>query len=88
LAQKFKLQIRSQNEREAKDKLETFDFWYRHSNLDVLLSSRLAAKEQKKAGKEKNSRASGVGVSLTARVYHTTFANFNGFSGQKGEGCP
>jgi len=58
LANRFKLQIRSQNEQEAKDKLETFDIWYNTSSIDTLLSERLAAKETKKSKKSKASNAS------------------------------
>lgn len=57
LAHRFKLQIRAQGEPEAKDILDNFDFWYRTSNLDSLLSDRLAAKDNKKT---KKSRASNV----------------------------
>ncbi|EHL02067.1 hypothetical protein M7I_2022 [Glarea lozoyensis 74030] len=53
LAARFKLQIRSQSEQEARDTLDDFDAWYRNNNLDVLLSDRLAVKEQKKAAKDR-----------------------------------
>jgi hypothetical protein len=68
LAQRFQLEFRSKSEREAKDKLDAFESWYRRSNLDTLLSNRLAAKDQKKASKDKKSRASSAGVSLLIRV--------------------
>lgn len=55
LAHRFRLQIRAQNEPEAKQILDNFDFWYRISNLDVLLSERLNAKDQKKTKKSRNS---------------------------------
>ena len=58
LAHRFKLQIRSQSEPEAKTQLEDFDLWYQDNNLDTLLSERLAAKEQKKSAKEKRARTS------------------------------
>jgi hypothetical protein len=58
LAHRFKLQIRSQSEPDAKTQLEDFDFWYRDNNLDTLLSERLAAKEQKKSAKERRARTS------------------------------
>ncbi|KAI1003712.1 hypothetical protein K3495_g4492 [Podosphaera aphanis] len=51
LAHRFKLQIRSQGELEARQRLENFDFWYNKNNLDSLLSERLAAKEKKKGKK-------------------------------------
>jgi hypothetical protein len=61
LAARFKLQIRSQSEKEARDILDNFDAWYRNNNLDSLLSDRLAIKEQKKAAKErKNSENRGL----------------------------
>lgn len=53
LSHRFKLQIRAQSEFEAKQQLDNFDHWYRNNNLDVLLSGRLAAKEQKKSAKER-----------------------------------
>lgn len=51
LANRFKLQIRSQGEVEARQRLVDFDYWYHTNNLDSLLSDRLAAKEQKKGRK-------------------------------------
>jgi hypothetical protein len=71
LAQQFQLQFRSKSEHEAKDKLDAFESWYSRSNLDTLLSRRLAAKDQKKASKDnkdKRSRASSASVSLLIRV--------------------
>src|SRR3982074_1230442 len=53
LSHRFKLQIRAQSESGAKQQLDNFDQWYHNNNLDVLLSSRLAAKEQKKSAKER-----------------------------------
>jgi hypothetical protein len=53
LSHRFKLQIRAQSESGAKHQLDNFDQWYHNNNLDVLLSSRLAAKEQKKSAKER-----------------------------------
>ncbi|RKF55638.1 putative type-2 protein geranylgeranyltransferase subunit beta protein [Golovinomyces cichoracearum] len=69
LAHRFKLQIRSQGETEARQRLENFDFWYHANNLDSLLSDRLAAKEQKKGRKNriapcpvsKNNKTSNLG---------------------------
>jgi hypothetical protein len=63
LSHRFKLQIRSQSEIAAKKQLDDFDIWYHNNNLDVLLSERLAAKEQKKFAKDKKSRMSNVSVS-------------------------
>jgi hypothetical protein len=65
LAHRFKLQIRSQNEPEAKQTLGHFDFWYRTSNIDALLSERLAAKDNKKA---KKSRASSSNPSVSLHI--------------------
>ncbi len=62
LANRFKLQIVSQTDRTAKEKLEVFDFWYQQSNLDVLLSERLAAKDGKKTAKERRKGNSKVKV--------------------------
>jgi hypothetical protein len=53
LSHRFKLQIRAQSESAARQQLDNFDEWYRNNNLDVLLSGRMAAKEQKKSSKEK-----------------------------------
>ncbi|KHJ30789.1 putative type-2 protein geranylgeranyltransferase subunit beta protein [Erysiphe necator] len=53
LAHRFKLQIRSQGEPEARQRLENFDIWYHANNLDSLLSERLAAKEQKRGTKSR-----------------------------------
>jgi hypothetical protein len=89
LAQRFQLDFRSKSEREAKDKLDAFESWYRRSNLDTLLSNRLAAKDQKKASKDKKSRASCAGVSLLIRVsiiQHSLTSN--GVPGKEGKDCP
>jgi hypothetical protein len=51
LSHRFKLQIRSQGEPEARRQLDTFETWYAENNLEDLLSERLAAKEQKKTVK-------------------------------------
>jgi hypothetical protein len=53
LSHRFKLQIRAQSESAARQQLDNFDQWYRNNNLDVLLSGRMAAKEQKKSVKQK-----------------------------------
>jgi hypothetical protein len=54
LSHRFKLQIRGQSESTSRQQLDDFDHWYYSNNLDVLLSGRLAAKEQKKAAKGRN----------------------------------
>ncbi|CZT49818.1 uncharacterized protein RSE6_10710 [Rhynchosporium secalis] len=58
LAHRFKLEIRAQSEIECKEKLEDFAFWYNENGLDVLLSERMAAKDDKKAKKAKASNTS------------------------------
>ncbi|KAG0650630.1 Geranylgeranyl transferase type II subunit beta [Hyphodiscus hymeniophilus] len=58
LSHRFKLQIRSQSESEAKEKINEFDFWYRNNNLDGLLAERLASKDKKKTTKERKPRVS------------------------------
>jgi hypothetical protein len=68
LSHRFKLQIRAQAEPEAKEKLDTFDYWYHDNNLDTMLSERLAAKEQKKTAKERNARISNASVSSPLAV--------------------
>lgn len=69
LSHRFKLQIRSQGEPEAKQTLDHFDFWYRTSNIDALLSERLAAKDNKKA---KKSRASSSNPSVSFNATTST----------------
>jgi hypothetical protein len=51
LSNRFKLQIRSQGEPEARRLLADFDNWYTSNGLEDLLSERLSAKEQKKTTK-------------------------------------
>jgi len=51
LSNRFKLQIRSQGEPEARKLLADFDSWYTSNGLEDLLSERFKAKEQKKATK-------------------------------------
>lgn len=51
LSNRFKLQIRSQGEPEARRLLADFDNWYNSNGLEDLLSERLSAKEQKKSVK-------------------------------------
>jgi hypothetical protein len=63
LSHRFKLQIRAQSEISAKQQLYDFDTWYRDNHLDVMLSDRLAAKEQKKTTKERKARVSAAPVS-------------------------
>jgi hypothetical protein len=60
LSHRFKLQIRAQSEPTAKEKLDTFDYWYQNNNLDIMLSERLAAKEHKKMTKERKARTSNI----------------------------
>ncbi len=67
LSNRFKLQIRSQGEVEAKKLLEDFDNWYAQHGLGDLLSDRLAAKEQKKA--PKRTRTSPMAVSIQTRHF-------------------
>ncbi|KAL2072676.1 hypothetical protein VTL71DRAFT_12019 [Oculimacula yallundae] len=66
LAHRFKLEIRAQSEIECKEKLDEFAFWYNQNGLDVLLSERMAAKNNKKAKKTKASDASTVSKTSTA----------------------
>lgn len=47
LSNRFKLQIRSQGEPEARRLLADFDSWYADNGLEDLLSERMAAKEHK-----------------------------------------
>jgi hypothetical protein len=51
LSNRFKLQIRSQAEPEARRLLADFDSWYTSHGLEDLLTERLTAKEQKKTTK-------------------------------------
>jgi hypothetical protein len=61
LSNRFKLQIRSQVEPEARRLLSDFDNWYISNSLEDLLSERLSAKEQKKT--TKRTRLPSVSVS-------------------------
>lgn len=63
LSHRFKLQIRSQSELEAKRQLDDFNDWYDNNGLEALLSERLAAKEVKKEAKMKKDK-----ISKTANV--------------------
>jgi hypothetical protein len=87
LAARFKLQIRSQSEQEARDILDNFDAWYQDNNLDTLLSDRLAIKEQKKAAKErKNNEHRGLVPVLSSFLAWIPVTDFRRFTGEKGPG--
>ena len=86
LSHRFKLQIRSQSEIAAKQQLDDFDIWYHNNNLDVLLSERMASKEQKKATKEKKSRSANMTVCLHYSEYsHMATTDFSGYTGEERE---
>jgi hypothetical protein len=51
LSHKFRLGVESRHQPAAREKLEDFEFWYNHNNLDEMLVDRLAAKEDKKTKK-------------------------------------
>ncbi|KAI9745427.1 MAG: hypothetical protein M1818_000961 [Claussenomyces sp. TS43310] len=51
LSHRFKLQIRSQGEPDARQQLENYETWYAENGLEDLLSERLASKEHKKLSK-------------------------------------
>ena len=69
LASRFKLQIQAQSENSAKTMLENFDTWYQENNLDAMLADRMAAKDQKRVGKERKARVlSGTVRTFDARV--------------------
>lgn len=57
LATRFKLQIRSQAEPEARKQLDIFDTWYDNNGLENLLTERLATKQVKKEAKDKKERS-------------------------------
>jgi hypothetical protein len=61
LSNRFKLQIRSQAELEARRLLAEFDNWYISNGLEDLLSERLSSKEQKRT--TKRTRPSSASVS-------------------------
>lgn len=65
LSHRFKLQIRSQAEPEAREQLDNFETWYSENGLDDLLSDRLATKEHKKMAKKP--RATPIPVGQTSR---------------------
>lgn len=89
LSNRFKLQIRSQTEPEAKRLLVEFDSWYANNGLEDLLSERLAAKDQKKT--TKRTRLPSIPVSVrdvvatVAGVYLVSF-NLANFYSQVEEG--
>ncbi|KAG9231537.1 hypothetical protein BJ875DRAFT_516810, partial [Amylocarpus encephaloides] len=56
LANRFKLEIRSKSEREAKTILDGYDVWYEDNKLDTLLSDRLAHKNKKSKIKDEFNR--------------------------------
>lgn len=60
LSHRFKLQIRSQGEPEARQILDNFETWYAENGLEDLLSDRLAIKEHKKATKKPRVSAGAV----------------------------
>jgi hypothetical protein len=62
LANRFKLQIRSQSEADARRALVEFDEWYKNNNLEELLSERLAAKEQKRGNKRSRNSTANVRI--------------------------
>jgi hypothetical protein len=69
LSNRFKLQIRSQGEPEARRLLADFDNWYTSNGLEDLLSERLSAKEQKKTTKRTRLPSVSVGNhKLTANL--------------------
>jgi hypothetical protein len=51
LSHRFKTEIRSQKETEARDILEQYDDWYERYGIKQLLAERMAAKDQKKTTK-------------------------------------
>jgi hypothetical protein len=77
LSHRFKLQIRAQSEPEAKEKLDTFDYWYHDNNLDALLAERLAAKENKKSVKERKQRVSNASTNSVTTVSTSAQSLFN-----------
>lgn len=85
LSNRFKLQIRAQSEQHARLQLENFDDWYDHNGLDKLLSERLAAKEQRKAAKDRRAKAL-ASVGLVIESYYLLVANSRSASESSSEG--
>lgn len=73
LSHRFKLQIRSQSELDARQKLEEFEVWYAENGLEDLLSERMAAKEQKK-NTSKRSRSSTGKINTAANKGESQFS--------------
>jgi hypothetical protein len=71
LSHRFKLQIRSQAEPEARQVLDNFETWYAENSLEDLLSDRLAAKEHKKATKKTRGSVAPVGVLTYKHLFNT-----------------
>lgn len=67
LSNRFKLQVRSQAEPDAKAQLEAFDGWYSANGIGDLLSERLAVKEQRLTIKRKR------GLATVSTSYQTQY---------------
>ncbi|PBP25812.1 type-2 protein geranylgeranyltransferase subunit beta [Diplocarpon rosae] len=72
LAHRFNVELRARDDLAFRHKIEEFDMWYHLNNLDVLLSDRLAAKDQKKARKSRVSNVSTASSASTRKEKRTT----------------
>ena len=79
LSNRFKLQIRSQGEPEARKLLADFDSWYNDNGLEDLLSERLTAKEQKNTTKRTRLPSAPVSIHgwMCTLLYDQCFACSN-----------
>jgi len=60
LSHRFKTELRSSTEREAREAIELYEDWYERHGIHVLLAERMAAKEQKKPNKRGRAPDGGV----------------------------
>jgi hypothetical protein len=67
LSCRFKLQIRSQGEPEARSQLDAYDAWYAENSLAELLAERLVTKEQKNTVKRMRSFQKPVSTDISTR---------------------
>jgi hypothetical protein len=60
LSNRFKAEIRSSKERDARETLRQFDVWYDRYNIQELLADRMDAKDKKKVPKRSRDQSPDV----------------------------
>jgi hypothetical protein len=63
LSHKFKVELRSKNDREAYENFRQYNDWYHRYDIDSLLAERIIAKDQKKSGRRGRSATTAVSYS-------------------------